>query len=176
MVRGSCGRLTRLRGVSRTLCKLYISTDVTKKDRILDRVKKFVFGEGPPPEEDETPESYFQFVKVEKPAVYSMKKKEIVDRLGNIITEVMPDNEKWRSQSIKDLVVKYKILNKCYEEFGILVPNFQLNEMKSVGDVIKFYTTAKPEDKRTFKSINKKKLPRNLSIGGSLPLKKVSVT
>lgn len=121
-------------------------------------------------------ESYFQFVKVEKPAVYSMKKKEIVDRLGNIITEVMPDNEKWRSQSIKDLVVKYKILNKCYEEFGILVPNFQLNEMKSVGDVIKFYTTAKPEDKRTFKSINKKKLPRNLSIGGSLPLKKVSVT
>ena len=48
--------------------------------------------------------------------------------------------------------------------------------MNIVRDVIKFYTTAKPEDKRTFKSINKKNLPRNLSIGGSLPLKKVSVT
>ena len=48
--------------------------------------------------------------------------------------------------------------------------------MNIVRDVIKFYTTAKPEDKRTFKSIKKQNLPRNLSIGGSLPLKKVSVT
>ena len=56
ILRGSCGRLTKLRGVSRTVYKIYISTDVTKKDRILDRVKKFVFGEGPPEEEDETPE------------------------------------------------------------------------------------------------------------------------
>lgn len=175
ILRGSC-RLTKLRGVSRTVYKIYLSTDVTKKDRILDRVKKFVFGEGPPEEEDETPESYFQFVKVEKPAVYSMKKQEIVERLENIVTEVMPDDENWRDQSVKDLVLKYKILNRCYEEFGILVPNFQLNEMNIVRDVIKFYTTAKPEDKRTFKSIKKQNLPRNLSIGGSLPLKKVSVT
>lgn len=56
ILRGSCGRLTKLRGVSRTVYKIYLSTDVTKKDRILDRVKKFVLGEGPPEEEDETPE------------------------------------------------------------------------------------------------------------------------
>lgn len=105
-----------------------------------------------------------------------MKKQEIVERLENIVTEVMPDDENWRDQSVKDLVLKYKILNRCYEEFGILVPNFQLNEMNIVRDVIKFYTTTKPEDKRTFKSIKKQNLPRNLSIGGSLPLKKVSVT
>lgn len=53
--------------------------------------------------------SYFQFVKVEKPAVYSMKKQEIVERLENIVTEVMPDDENWRDQSVKDLVLKYKV-------------------------------------------------------------------
>ena len=56
ITRSSWCRLAKLRGVSRTVSKLYISTDVTKKDRVIDRVKKFVFGEGPPPEEDETPE------------------------------------------------------------------------------------------------------------------------
>ena len=53
--------------------------------------------------------SYFQFVKVEKPAVYSMKKQEIVERLENIATEVMPDDENWRDHSVKDLVLKYKV-------------------------------------------------------------------
>lgn len=53
--------------------------------------------------------SYFQFVKVEKPAVYRMKKQEIVERLENIVTEVMPDDENWRDQSVKDLVLKYKV-------------------------------------------------------------------
>lgn len=49
-------RFAKLKGVSRTVGKLYISTDVTKTDRLIDRVKKFVFGEGAPPEEQETVE------------------------------------------------------------------------------------------------------------------------
>lgn len=82
--------------------------------------------------------SYFQFVKVEKPAVYSMKKKEIVDRLGNIITEVMPDNEKWRNQSIKDLVVKYKVCRYhqeiCFKSnISYYFCSFWLLSMKEMG-------------------------------------------
>ena len=38
-----------------------------------------------------------------------MKKQEIVERLENIVTEVMPDDENWRDQSVKDLVLKYKV-------------------------------------------------------------------
>lgn len=67
-----------------------------------------------------------------------------------------------------------QVLNRCYEEFGLLVPNFKLNEMNSVQDVIHFYTSAKPKDTRTFKSIDTDNLPPNLTIGGTLPVKTVS--
>lgn len=46
-------RFAKIKRVSRTVGKLYISTDVPKTDRLIDRVKKFVFGEGAPPEEKE---------------------------------------------------------------------------------------------------------------------------
>ncbi|KAJ7333813.1 54S ribosomal protein L50, mitochondrial [Desmophyllum pertusum] len=149
-------RFAKLKGVSRTVGKLYISTDVAKTDRLIERVKKFVFGEGAPPDRDikETVESYYELAKAEDPAVYSMKTHEIVNKLENIVTEALPNSDEWQNQSVHDLVVKYKVLNRCFEEFGILVPNFQLNEMNRVQDVIQFYTSAKPIDTRTFKSID----------------------
>lgn len=55
-----------------------------------------------------------------------------------------------------------------------MVPNYQLNEMNSVEDVIHFYTSAKPVDTRTFKSIDTDNIPPNLAIGGTLPVKNVS--
>ena len=68
----------------------------------------------------------------------------------------------------------FQVLNRCYKEFGLLVPNYQLNHMNSVQDVIKFYTSAKPKDTRTFKSIDMDNLPPNLNIGGKVPWKNVS--
>ena len=49
----NCGRLAKLKGVSQSVSKLYFSTDVIRRERFVDRVKKFVFGEGAPPEESE---------------------------------------------------------------------------------------------------------------------------
>ena len=46
--------------------------------------------------------------------------------------------------------------------------------MSSVQDVIHYYTTAKPKDTRTFKSIDMDKLPPNLVMGGKVPFKTVS--
>ena len=43
-------RFAKIKRVSRTVGKLYISTDVPKEDQLIDRVKKFVFGEGAAPE------------------------------------------------------------------------------------------------------------------------------
>lgn len=67
-----------------------------------------------------------------------------------------------------------QVLNRCYEEFGLLVPNHQLSKMNSVQDVIHFYTSSRPKDTRTFKSINMDNLPPNLNIGGKVPWKSVS--
>ena len=79
----------------------------------------------------------------------------------------------------KKLVLRIKsfpiqVLNRCYEEFGLLVPNFQLREINSVQDVIHFYTSAKPKDTRTFKSIDMDNLPPNLNFGGNIPWKNMS--
>ena len=49
-------RLAKLRGASRSISKLYFSTDVRKTERFFDRMKKFVLGEGAPPEESEETE------------------------------------------------------------------------------------------------------------------------
>ena len=67
-----------------------------------------------------------------------------------------------------------QVLSRCHQEFGLLVPNCQLNTMSSVQDIIHYYTTAKPKDTRTFKSIDMDKLPPNLVMGGKVPFKTVS--
>lgn len=46
-------KLRAIKGVSRSVSKLFLSTDVTRTERLVDRVKKFVFGEGAPPDESE---------------------------------------------------------------------------------------------------------------------------
>ena len=49
-------RFAKMKEVSRALGKFHMSTSVTKRDRLIDRMKKFVLGEGAPPEEKETVE------------------------------------------------------------------------------------------------------------------------
>ena len=44
-------RLATLKRVTQPVLKLYLSTDVRKTERIFDRMKKFVLGEGAPQEE-----------------------------------------------------------------------------------------------------------------------------
>lgn len=51
-------RLARLKGVLKSVPRLHFSTDVTKTERLVDRVKKFVFGEGAPPESEETTDRF----------------------------------------------------------------------------------------------------------------------
>ena len=60
--------------------------------------------------------SYYQLAKVEEPLIYSMETREILDTLQNIVSEVVPDvtRDQWESQSVRDLVVKYKVRLKAY--------------------------------------------------------------
>lgn len=57
VARSWCG-FAKFEGVSRTVGRLYFSTDLTKTDRLIERVKRFVFGEKAPPEEKETVERF----------------------------------------------------------------------------------------------------------------------
>ena len=45
-----------------------------------------------------------------------METHEILDTLQNIVSEVVPDvtHDQWESQSVSDLVVKYKVRLKAY--------------------------------------------------------------
>lgn len=45
-----------------------------------------------------------------------METHEILDTLQNIVSEVVPDvtRDQWESQSVSDLVVKYKVRLKAY--------------------------------------------------------------
>lgn len=71
-------------------------------------------------------------------------------------------------------VFSCQVLNRCYQEFGLLVPNYQLNQLNTIKDVIKFFTSAQPKDTRTFQSIDINNLPPNLNIGGKVPWKSIS--
>ena len=71
-------------------------------------------------------------------------------------------------------VFSSQVLNRCYQEFGLLVPNYQLNQLNTIKDVIKFFTSAQPKDTRTFQSIDINNLPPNLNIGGKVPWKSIS--
>lgn len=176
--RGFLIRLGSLNRTSKSLSRLYFSTDVIRKDRYIDRVKKFVFGEGAPPEKlEDTSDSYYELTKTEEPSVYTMEMHEIVDKLESIVSETLPQSKKggkWDQESVFDIVHKYEVLNRCYQEFGLLVPNYQLNQLNTIKDVIKFFTSAQPKDTRTFQSIDINNLPPNLNIGGKVPWKSIS--
>ena len=57
VARSWCG-FAKFRGASRTVGRFYFTTDVTETDRLIDRVKRFVFGEKAVPEEKETVERF----------------------------------------------------------------------------------------------------------------------
>ena len=68
-----------------------------------------------------------------------MKTPEIVDKLENIVTDVIPDSDKWQNQSVKDFVVKYKVCLATYSVLKIIMillyflPLWQLGMTKKWG-------------------------------------------
>ncbi|KAI8381095.1 uncharacterized protein BYT42DRAFT_565221 [Radiomyces spectabilis] len=73
----------------------------------------------------------------------------------------------WKSLSLKDLDVKYKIVKESMKQIGKEVPNLELNNMQTVEDMLAFFQ--RPEDKVATSSIeaffqdNADTLPSNLT-------------
>ncbi|KAM7355737.1 mitochondrial ribosomal protein L50 [Cochliomyia hominivorax] len=65
--------------------------------------------------------------------------------------------------ALKSLEEKFKFLQACYNDFQHSVPNSQVHELKTVGDVIKFYETS-VNTTVPYEALKQMQLPENLHI------------
>ncbi|XP_036605232.1 39S ribosomal protein L50, mitochondrial-like [Trichosurus vulpecula] len=72
-------------------------------------------------------------------------------------------NNNWQETSLEKSQLKFFLLAQLAEEFGHVVPNSRLHEMRSVKDVIHFYSIP-VQDGTKFDEISSRQLPSNLKI------------
>ncbi|XP_023293760.2 39S ribosomal protein L50, mitochondrial [Lucilia cuprina] len=65
--------------------------------------------------------------------------------------------------NLKSLEEKFKFLQACFTDFQHSVPNSQVHELKTVGDVIKFYETS-VNTTVPYDALKQMQLPENLHI------------
>ncbi|KAL1451977.1 hypothetical protein WDU94_006300 [Cyamophila willieti] len=86
---------------------------------------------------------------------------DVETRLNNVFQELAGTTE--RSTQLTDPVVKYNILDSCYEEFAHKIPNSVLHKINTLDDVYHFYLS--PVDVRTpLEAMKTRDLPPNLHI------------
>ncbi|XP_008947839.1 PREDICTED: 39S ribosomal protein L50, mitochondrial [Merops nubicus] len=73
----------------------------------------------------------------------------------------LPDN--WQQAPLSEKRLKYRLLAQLAAELGHAVPNSQLHLMRSVEDVVKFYSTP-VKDVSKFDELCAAELPPNLKI------------
>ncbi|KAJ7335361.1 hypothetical protein JRQ81_013302 [Phrynocephalus forsythii] len=69
----------------------------------------------------------------------------------------------WQKASLGDSGLKYRLLAQLAVDLGHTVPNSQLHQMKSAGDVVAFYRIP-VKDISNFDELSTKELPPNLRI------------
>lgn len=143
-------------------------------------VTKFLRGSGPAAEvedDEETVEIEPQYMDllrekkesfIEKPdtrkRVYSPPEdleSAILEITLKVCPELTPEN--WLSQDLRDPSIKYQILTECFERFNHDVPNFLLDKMSTMKEVVDFYTQP-VKDTTKFDELSTKDLPPNLKI------------
>ncbi|XP_072511031.1 large ribosomal subunit protein mL50 [Notamacropus eugenii] len=72
-------------------------------------------------------------------------------------------NNDWQETSLEKSQLKFFLLAQLAEEFGHVVPNSRLHEMRSVKDVVHFYSIP-VQDGTKFDEISSRQLPSNLKI------------
>ncbi|XP_071946509.1 uncharacterized protein [Antedon mediterranea] len=144
-------------------------------------VKKFLYGSGPSadvePDTDEIVEieaRYMEVLKESKQKVIEVTEEtkpvytppaDVKERIQVIATDICQhlNAETWKSQSLEDNLTKFKILSRCNTSFKHCVPNYLLSQMKTVDDVINFYTV-EVKDSSKFDELSSMELPPNLNI------------
>ncbi|XP_014094238.3 large ribosomal subunit protein mL50 isoform X1 [Bactrocera oleae] len=64
---------------------------------------------------------------------------------------------------LENLEEKFKFLDACFQDFQHSVPNSQIHELESIGDVVKFYETS-VNTTVPYDALKNAKLPENLHI------------
>ncbi|XP_077996138.1 large ribosomal subunit protein mL50-like [Glandiceps talaboti] len=88
---------------------------------------------------------------------------DVHDQLESITKSLHPDTDDWRNVGLTDPLLKYKILTECIEAFRHAPTSYQLNDLKSVNDVLAFYQT-EVKDTTAFDELSHQDLPKNLKI------------
>ncbi|CAG8604916.1 6930_t:CDS:2 [Ambispora gerdemannii] len=106
------------------------------------------------------------------PAVPTKTPQEVHDIMFNIIVKHCQDginpNNWLQFRFDEEPSLKFKILKDCTTLMGRDVPNFELNKMRTVNDVMKFYLTEQEPDERLGHPVadwfekNKDRLPPNM--------------
>ncbi|XP_064612404.1 large ribosomal subunit protein mL50-like [Liolophura sinensis] len=88
---------------------------------------------------------------------------DVEERIQRITEEVCGNTPEWRTQSLEDRTVKFKILTRCIKEFDHDIPNPELSDINTNADVINFYSTP-VHDRNSYEDLANLDLPRNLHI------------
>ncbi|XP_070572145.1 large ribosomal subunit protein mL50-like [Ptychodera flava] len=86
-----------------------------------------------------------------------------VEHLEAITKSHHPEIEEWRDIQLSDPLLKYKILTQCMTVFKHCPTSYQLNELKTMNDIVNFYQT-EVKDSTAFDELSQQDLPRNLKI------------
>ncbi|XP_002739905.1 large ribosomal subunit protein mL50-like [Saccoglossus kowalevskii] len=87
----------------------------------------------------------------------------LMEQMESISKKLCPDSEDWRTVSLLDSTLKYKVLTACQETLHHTPTNYQLNELQTINDVITFYQT-EVKDTNKFDELSQQDLPKNLKI------------
>lgn len=90
---------------------------------------------------------------------------DLQSRLESCVREIFGDSvsKDWQNASLGDNKLKYCLLAQLAADLGHVVPNSQLHKMKSVRDILAFYSTP-VKDISKFDELSTQELPSNLRI------------
>ncbi|CAM4566390.1 unnamed protein product [Caretta caretta] len=90
---------------------------------------------------------------------------DLQSRLESHVREIFGPSlsEDWQKASLKESKLKYHLLAQLAAELGHAVPNSQLHQMCTAGDVLAFYST-QVKDASKFDELCTAELPSNLKI------------
>ncbi|XP_072044083.1 large ribosomal subunit protein mL50-like [Amphiura filiformis] len=146
-------------------------------------IRKMLYGSGPSTDVEELEEKEEESVQVEARYMDILQEKpsflesveirkqvyrppsDLVDVLRSITVDVCKVSaaSDWEKVPLSDNIVKYKVLTRCSQALKHDVPNFHLNQMKTMSDVLSFYQV-EVKDTSKFDELSAQELPPNLQI------------
>ncbi|KAL5016557.1 hypothetical protein ScPMuIL_006146 [Solemya velum] len=87
----------------------------------------------------------------------------VESKIQEITEQVCGQVPDWKKLALDDRYLKFKLLTKLIKEFDHDIPNAELNDMKTVSNVVRYYST-EVKDACSYEDMSRLDLPKNLHI------------